>query len=159
MSWGWDKRNAESLDSSAADRSLLLAAHASRSLSPMAPQPQPPQVNSIKNQLTGEYGAVPDVARAYKAAGADWVVIGDENYGGRWGQGRAGGAAGKGKGAPAGGSGAGAAGPAGPATQQAAVHPCAWLQPDARHAARAAQARGRRASTPRWSRATWARAR
>jgi len=40
-------------------------------------------VNSVKNQLTGEYGAVPDVARAYKAAGQDWVVIGDENYGAR----------------------------------------------------------------------------
>ncbi|GAB4820522.1 hypothetical protein N2152v2_007568 [Parachlorella kessleri] len=39
------------------------------------------KVNSIKNQLTGEYGAVPDVARAYKAAGKPWVVIGDENYG------------------------------------------------------------------------------
>ncbi|KAL4458005.1 hypothetical protein ABPG75_012870 [Micractinium tetrahymenae] len=39
------------------------------------------KVNSVKNQLSGEYGAVPDVARAYKAAGVDWVVIGDENYG------------------------------------------------------------------------------
>lgn len=39
------------------------------------------KVNSVKNQLTGEYGAVPDVARAYKAAGKPWVVIGDENYG------------------------------------------------------------------------------
>lgn len=39
------------------------------------------EVNSVKNQLTGEYGAVPDVARAYKAAGVPWVVIGDENYG------------------------------------------------------------------------------
>lgn len=38
-------------------------------------------VNSVKNQLNGEYGAVPDVARAYKAAGVPWVVIGDENYG------------------------------------------------------------------------------
>ena len=38
-------------------------------------------VNSVKNQLTGEYGAVPDVARAYKAAGVSWVVVGDENYG------------------------------------------------------------------------------
>lgn len=43
-------------------------------------------MNSVKNQLTGEYGAVPDVARAYKAAGQDWIVIGDENYGaGAWG--------------------------------------------------------------------------
>lgn len=40
------------------------------------------QVNSVKNQLTGEYGGVPDVARAYKGAGQPWVVIGDENYGG-----------------------------------------------------------------------------
>lgn len=39
------------------------------------------KVNSVKNQLTGEYGAVPDVARAYKAADIPWVVIGDENYG------------------------------------------------------------------------------
>eukprot|EP00887_Chlorella_sp_A99_P001481 scaffold8.g1481.t1 len=39
------------------------------------------KVNSIKNQLSGEYGAVPDVARAYKAAGQPWIVIGDENYG------------------------------------------------------------------------------
>ncbi|KAL6784821.1 ACH1 [Auxenochlorella protothecoides x Auxenochlorella symbiontica] len=39
------------------------------------------EVNSVKNQLTGEYGGVPDVARAYKAAGVRWVVVGDENYG------------------------------------------------------------------------------
>lgn len=39
------------------------------------------KINSVKNQLTGEYGAVPDVARAYKAAGVPWVVVGDENYG------------------------------------------------------------------------------
>ncbi|KAI3435493.1 hypothetical protein D9Q98_001559 [Chlorella vulgaris] len=39
------------------------------------------KVNSVKNQLSGEYGGVPDVARAYKAAGQPWVVIGDENYG------------------------------------------------------------------------------
>ena len=39
------------------------------------------KVNSVKNQLSGEYGAVPDVARAYKAEGKPWVVIGDENYG------------------------------------------------------------------------------
>jgi aconitate hydratase len=37
--------------------------------------------NTVKNQLTGEYGAVPATARAYKAAGKGWVVIGDENYG------------------------------------------------------------------------------
>jgi aconitate hydratase len=39
------------------------------------------KVNCVKNQLTGEYGAVPDVARQYKKAGINWVVIGDENYG------------------------------------------------------------------------------
>lgn len=39
------------------------------------------KVNSVKNQLTGEYHAVPDVARSYKAANKRWVVIGDENYG------------------------------------------------------------------------------
>jgi aconitate hydratase len=34
------------------------------------------------NQLTGERAAeVPKVARAYKAAGRKWVVVGDENYG------------------------------------------------------------------------------
>lgn len=39
------------------------------------------KVNCVKNQLTGEYGAVPDVARQYKKDGVNWVVIGDENYG------------------------------------------------------------------------------
>ena len=39
------------------------------------------QTNSVKNQLTGEYGEVPAVARAYKADGRRWVVVGDENYG------------------------------------------------------------------------------
>ena len=39
------------------------------------------QTNSVKNQLTGEYGEVPATARAYKAAGLRWVVVGDENYG------------------------------------------------------------------------------
>jgi aconitate hydratase len=39
------------------------------------------KINSVQNQLTGEYGSVPDVARAYKAAGKGWVVVGDENYG------------------------------------------------------------------------------
>jgi aconitate hydratase len=37
--------------------------------------------NSVKNQLTGAYDAVPAVARAYKAAGIPSVVIGDHNYG------------------------------------------------------------------------------
>ena len=39
------------------------------------------QVNSVKNQITGEYGPVPAVARAYKKEGRPWVVIGDDNYG------------------------------------------------------------------------------
>ena len=39
------------------------------------------KTNSVKNQLTGEYMAVPDAARAYKAAGSGSIVIGDENYG------------------------------------------------------------------------------
>ncbi|KAG7275513.1 hypothetical protein CRUP_032556 [Coryphaenoides rupestris] len=38
-------------------------------------------VNSIKNQLTGDFGGVPDVARHYKANGLSWVVVGDDNYG------------------------------------------------------------------------------
>ena len=33
------------------------------------------------NQRDGSRGKVPDVARAYKAAGVGWVVVGDENYG------------------------------------------------------------------------------
>ena len=37
--------------------------------------------DSVKNQLTGEYGPVPATARAYKAAGVGSVVVGDENYG------------------------------------------------------------------------------
>jgi aconitate hydratase len=37
--------------------------------------------NKVKNQLTGEFGAVPDTARAYKAAGVPSVVVGDHNYG------------------------------------------------------------------------------
>ena len=38
-------------------------------------------VDKVKNQLTGEYGAVPATARAYKAAGIGSIVVGDENYG------------------------------------------------------------------------------
>ena len=37
--------------------------------------------NKVKNQLTGEFGEVPQVARAYKAHGIGSVVVGDENYG------------------------------------------------------------------------------
>ncbi|WP_417359294.1 aconitate hydratase [Galbibacter sp.] len=39
------------------------------------------KTNFVKNQLTGEYGGVPDVARAYKAADVYSVVVGDHNYG------------------------------------------------------------------------------
>lgn len=39
------------------------------------------ETNTVKNQLTGEYGEVPAVQRTYKAAGIGSVVIGDENYG------------------------------------------------------------------------------
>lgn len=38
-------------------------------------------MNKIKNQLTGAWGTVPDVARNYKAKGVQWVAVGDENYG------------------------------------------------------------------------------
>jgi aconitate hydratase len=37
--------------------------------------------DSVKNQLTGEYGSVPATQRAYKAAGIGTIVVGDENYG------------------------------------------------------------------------------
>ena len=39
------------------------------------------KTNFVKNQLNGEFGGVPDVARAYKAAGVKTVVVGDHNYG------------------------------------------------------------------------------
>ena len=39
------------------------------------------KTNFVKNQLTGEYGGVPDVQRQYKASGLETVVIGDHNYG------------------------------------------------------------------------------
>jgi len=39
------------------------------------------KTDNIKNQLTGEYGAVPATQRAYKAAGVGSIVVGDENYG------------------------------------------------------------------------------
>ncbi|WP_158210422.1 aconitate hydratase [Myroides phaeus] len=37
--------------------------------------------NNVKNELTGEYGPVPAVQRAYKAAGIPTIVVGDQNYG------------------------------------------------------------------------------
>lgn len=39
------------------------------------------KTDSVKNQLTGEYGPVPATARAYKAVGIGSIVVGDENYG------------------------------------------------------------------------------
>ncbi|MFT3747468.1 MAG: aconitate hydratase [Agriterribacter sp.] len=39
------------------------------------------KTDTVKNQLTGEYGAVPATARTYKAAGVGSIVVGDENYG------------------------------------------------------------------------------
>jgi len=39
------------------------------------------KTNFVKNQLSGEYGGVPDVQRAYKAAGIESIVVGDHNYG------------------------------------------------------------------------------
>lgn len=39
------------------------------------------KTDHVKNQLTGEYGPVPDTQRAYKAAGVPTLVVGDQNYG------------------------------------------------------------------------------
>lgn len=39
------------------------------------------KVNTVRNQLSGEDGDVPGVARHYKAHGKPWVVIADHNYG------------------------------------------------------------------------------
>jgi len=39
------------------------------------------ETNKVKNQLTGEYDAVPAVQRNYKANGIASVVVGDQNYG------------------------------------------------------------------------------
>jgi aconitate hydratase len=39
------------------------------------------KTNFVKNQLTGEYGGVPDVARDYKAKSIPTIVVGDHNYG------------------------------------------------------------------------------
>ncbi len=39
------------------------------------------KTNFVKNQLSGEYGGVPDTQREYKAAGIETVVVGDHNYG------------------------------------------------------------------------------
>ncbi|KIC93163.1 aconitate hydratase [Flavihumibacter solisilvae] len=39
------------------------------------------KTDSVKNQLSGEYGPVPATQRSYKAAGIGSIVVGDENYG------------------------------------------------------------------------------
>ena len=39
------------------------------------------KTDTVKNQLTGDYGAVPTTQRAYKAAGISTIVVGDHNYG------------------------------------------------------------------------------
>ncbi|MGB3591278.1 MAG: aconitate hydratase [Nonlabens sp.] len=39
------------------------------------------KTNWVKNQLDGEFDAVPKTARAYKKAGVPTVVVGDHNYG------------------------------------------------------------------------------
>lgn len=39
------------------------------------------KMNSIKNQLTGNFEEVPRTARHYKSKNIGWVVIGEENYG------------------------------------------------------------------------------
>merc|ERR1711902_290600 len=38
-------------------------------------------VNKVKNQDTGDFNTVPEVAKQYRDAGVKWVVVGDENYG------------------------------------------------------------------------------
>ena len=39
------------------------------------------KTNFVKNQLTAEYGAVPETQRAYKEQGIKTIVVGDHNYG------------------------------------------------------------------------------
>lgn len=39
------------------------------------------EANKIKNQITGEWGAVPQTAAYYRDKGIKWVVVGDHNYG------------------------------------------------------------------------------
>jgi len=38
-------------------------------------------INKVRNQLTNEFGGVPDTARHYKANNVPWCVVGDDNYG------------------------------------------------------------------------------
>ena len=39
------------------------------------------ETDNVKNQLTGTYDSVPNVARAYKKSGIPTIVVGDHNYG------------------------------------------------------------------------------
>lgn len=39
------------------------------------------KTNFVKNQLSGEYGGVPDTQREYKKSGIRTIVVGDHNYG------------------------------------------------------------------------------
>jgi len=39
------------------------------------------EANKVKNQITGEWGGVPQIAAQYRDNGIKWVVIGDHNYG------------------------------------------------------------------------------
>lgn len=39
------------------------------------------EMNKVKNQETGAYDGVPEVAKQYRDSGIYWVVVGDENYG------------------------------------------------------------------------------
>ncbi|KAB7495871.1 Aconitate hydratase, mitochondrial, partial [Armadillidium nasatum] len=39
------------------------------------------EMNKVQNKKTKEWAPVPDTARAYKADGIQWCVIGDDNYG------------------------------------------------------------------------------
>lgn len=35
----------------------------------------------VRNQITNDFGGVPETARFYKSKGVNWVVVGDDNYG------------------------------------------------------------------------------
>ncbi len=39
------------------------------------------EANKVQNQITGEWGGVPQTAANYRQKGIKWVVIGDHNYG------------------------------------------------------------------------------
>ena len=39
------------------------------------------EANKVKNALANKYETVPGTARAYKAKGEGWIVVGEENYG------------------------------------------------------------------------------